>query len=157
MNAASPAERLAASREHLRLALLEAGAKRHTGGPDAARATTDSGAGGSVAWESLPGVKLVIEAIGLWWDKHPLRASALLATEAARTVIAPLALRHPLWLVAGAFAAGGLLAWARPWHWGLKSALFAGLLPQLLATALAQLRQYAEAAGPAPIEPSKNP
>lgn len=140
----TPAERLAASREHLRLALHETGPAR----PDDSDAARDPCAGmASVGGlRSPPAAQVVIEAIDLWWDRHPLPATSLVAVEAVKAVLAPPAQRHPLLLVAGAFVAGGLLARARPWRWGFKSALFAGLLPQLLATSLAHGRRDADAA-----------
>ena len=97
-----------------------------------------AGAGGL---RSLPAAQVMIEAIDLWWDRHPLRATSLVAVEAVKVVLAPLAQRHPLLLVAVAFVAGGLLVRTRPWRWGFRSALFAGLLPQLLATSLAHGRR----------------
>jgi hypothetical protein len=47
--------------------------------------------------------------------------------------------RHPLALVAVAAVAGAGLAWARPWRWAIRSALFAGLLPQLTTRVVASL------------------
>jgi hypothetical protein len=143
----SPAERLAVSREHLRVALLrEPGAAGPAGSDPSGEARSDPARqAGFDDLRSLPGVKLVIEAIGLWWNRHPLRATSLLAAEAAKAVIAPVAQRHPLLLVAGAVVVGGLLARSRPWRWGFSSALFAGLLPQLLATSLSHWRRHSDA------------
>jgi hypothetical protein len=144
---ASPAERLAVSREHLRVALgREQGSARSDGAERSANAQPNpERAADFEPLRSLPGAGLVIEAIGLWWDRHPLRATGLLAAEAAKAVIAPLAQRHPLLLVAGALVAGGLLVRIRPWRWGFRSALFAGLLPQLLATSLSRWRRHGDA------------
>ncbi len=144
---ASPAERLAISREHLRVALLpEPVASRFDGADPGAEARTGPPArkAGFDDWLSLPGARLVIEAIGLWWGRHPLRATGLLAAEAAKAAVAPLAQRHPLLLVAGALVVGGLLVRSRPWRWGFSSALFAGLLPQLLATSLSHWRRRSD-------------
>jgi len=142
----SPAERLAVSREHLRLALQAPG----SAGPH------DTGAGLLAGLQSLPGAKPLVEALGLWWDRHPLRATGLLVAEAAKAAIVPLAQRHPLLLVTGALAVGALLAWTRPWRWGFKSALFAGLLPQLLASSMAHWQHHADAAAQPSMRPSKN-
>jgi hypothetical protein len=154
---ATPVERLAVSREHLRVAL---GGEQGRSGADnvdpSAEAPTDPGRKtGFEDLRSLPGARLVIEAIGLWWNRHPLRATSLLAAEAAKAVVAPLAQRHPLLLVAGALVAGGLLARSRPWRWGFGSALFAGMLPQLLSTSLSHWRRHSAAtAGSADTTPT---
>lgn len=152
----SPTERLAVSREHLRLALQAQGGPGAPGAGDARSSTDRAGLAGLAGLQSLPAVGVVIEALGLWWDRHPLRATGRLAAEAAKVVIAPLAQRHPLWLVGGAFALGGLVAWTRPWRWGLKSALFAGLLPQLLVTSLAHWQRHVDTTAQASVRPSKN-
>jgi hypothetical protein len=54
-------------------------------------------------------------------------------TEAVKTLLLPLAQRHPLGLVLGGVALGALLGWSRPWRWLATPALVVGLLPQLLA------------------------
>ena len=144
----SPAERLAVSREHLRAALQrEPVASRPEGAAPGVEARPEPArSAGFEDLRSLPGAKVVMEAIGLGWDRHPLRATGLLVAEAAKAAIAPLARRHPLLLVAGALVVGGLLARSRPWRWGWRSAVFAGLLPQLLATSLSHWRQRGDAA-----------
>jgi hypothetical protein len=109
----------------------------------------DHPAGGGVAdldgyfsgLKSLPVAALLAELTKAWWHKQPLGAAGILLADALKAVIeaklAPLAQRHPLALVCGAAALGGLLVWARPWRWGLvKPALLAGLAQQLLAKAL---------------------
>lgn len=70
---------------------------------------------------------------------NPLRVAGMVVAEAAKAVLQPIAKRHPLGLVVGALLLGGLLAWSRPWRWFLEPALFAGLLPQLVSKAVAQL------------------
>lgn len=138
MNAAqtSAAERVALSREHLRQALHDAAAPR--------RPATDplTGAPMSVPWferlKAIPGAGIAIDAIDLWWSRHPARLAVSVASHTAESVLRPIAQRHPLTLVAGAFAVGAVLAWTRPWRWALKPAVFAGLLPQLLLSALKQ-------------------
>ena len=130
----SAAERVALSREHLRQALHEAAAPRWP--------ATDplTGAPMATPWldrlKSIPGAGIAIDAIGLWWSRHPAHVAVGVASHTADTVVRPIAQRHPLALVAGAFAVGAVFAWSRPWRWALKPALFAGLLPQLLLSAL---------------------
>jgi len=128
------AERVALSREHLRQALHDATAPRRpaidpvTGTPTA------------VPWlermQSIPGASIAIDAISAWWSRHPAHLAVSVASRTAETMVRPIAQRHPLTLVAGAFAIGAVLAWSRPWRWALKPALFAGLLPQLLLSAM---------------------
>ena len=130
----SAAERVALSREHLRQALHDAAAPR--------RPAIDplTGAPMSVPWldrlKAIPGAGIAIDAIGLWWSRHPARLAVSVASHSAETLLRPIAQRHPLTLVAAAFAVGAVLAWSRPWRWALKPAVFAGLLPQLLMSAL---------------------
>ena len=151
---ALPAERLAVSREHLRAALAGEPSGPRRDGADGRNAPAEpEHKNGFDTLSSLPGVRLLVEALGLWWDHHPLRATGLLAAEAAKAAVAPLAQRHPWLLVAGALVVGGLLARSRPWRWGLPSALFAGLLPQLLATSLTHWRRQGDADFGATISP----
>jgi hypothetical protein len=126
------AARLDESREHLRRALLgETGMPGDASGPPKPSTTP--------AWlaslKAMPVVGLLIQAAQAWWARHPLHVAGTLAVTAADSVLKPIAQRHPLRLVLGAAAVGGLLAWSRPWRW-VAPALFAGLLPQLLSAAL---------------------
>ena len=130
--ALTPIQRLAQSRERLRLVLAP---------PPAAG---DGAAGGSgLSWEqrlrAIPGLAFVVDVVQAWWQQHPLRVATAVAREVSRAAARPIAGRHPFALVAVAAVVGAALAWARPWRWALKSALFAGLLPQFasrMATAL---------------------
>ena len=131
MNVAqTPAERLALSRERLRHAL--AGTTEATADRRAAR--------GAGQWwrdlRDLPGAGIVVDAVQQWWARHPLRATTLVALNAAQAVVQPLARTHPLSLIAVAFIVGAVLTRRRPRNWVLKPALFAGLLPQLLIASL---------------------
>jgi len=133
-----PADRLAQSRERLRLAMHDpAAAERAAAGSRAAEP--------AAAWleslKSIPAVAIVIDAVSTWWARHPMRIATMVAADAAKAAVQPVAQRHPWGLVLGAAVAGGLIAWSRPWRWGVKPALFAGLLPQLLMTALEQQRR----------------
>ena len=65
--------------------------------------------------------------------------ASLLVADVAKGIVQPMAQRHPLRLLAGAVLLGGLLAWSRPWRWVLTPALFAGLLPQLIAKVMGQM------------------
>ena len=126
----TPAERLALSRERLRHVLA-----------GTADATADRrGTYGAGPWwrelRALPGAGIVIDAVQQWWARHPLRATTLVALNAAQAVVQPLARTHPLALIAVAFVVGAVLTQRRPRNWVLKPALFAGLLPQLLIASL---------------------
>ena len=130
----SPAERVALSREHLRQAMHAAVA------PHQPARDPVTGAPLVVPWldrlKAIPGAAIAIDGITQWWARHPARVAVGVASHTADAMLRPIAQRHPLALVFGALAAGALLAWARPWRWALKPALFAGLLPQLLLSAL---------------------
>ncbi|MEO5775008.1 MAG: hypothetical protein ABIQ32_12950 [Sphingomicrobium sp.] len=88
------------------------------------------------AW---PAVHAVVESVQSWWGHHPMRPVAHVALEASNAVARPLAHRHPLTLMLAAAAAGAALAWFRPWRWIFRSALFAGLVPQLASRVVATL------------------
>jgi hypothetical protein len=142
--------RLALSRERLRQSLRDLPA-----GGDSASCLADL--------KSQPVTALLFELARAWWHKQPTRVVGTLLADAVKAGVAPLALRHPLALVCGAAALGGLLVWARPWRWGLvKPALLAGLAQQLLAKALngaslenwlAALAAMAQAPAPAATKP----
>ena len=106
------AERLAASRERMRVLMTPKPAAPDGTGP-------------------------VLDALKDWWAAHPLHVAGVVASDAAKTLIGPIAQRHPIALVAGALVLGGLVIWAKPWRGILKPALLAGLLPQLLSKAMA--------------------
>jgi hypothetical protein len=163
----APAERLAVTRERLRQALQ---------GP-AVVAGAAAASGGPAAWlhnlRELPGAAVVIDAVRGWWAQHPWRVTVLLVGDAARTVLQPVAERRPLALVLGALLFGGvlgsLLVRSGSWRGMLKPALFAGLLPQLVAktvahvpvsswmAALSSLTQPRQAAASAPSAPASAP
>ncbi len=146
-------ERLAQSRERLRQAMSGTSASRGT-------ATKPGPSGSAPVWlDSLklnPGARIVIAAVSAWWTQHPLHVVGTAAAASAKTAVQPLARRHPLGLVTGAVLLGGLIAWSRPWRWALKPALLAGLLPQLISQAMAQVpiqTWLAAFAAPAPEQP----
>jgi len=129
-------ERLALSREQLRAAMLPK------------PKTTDSGhSGGIAAYASkltdrvkeVPGANVLLDAVQVWWAKHPLHTAGLVAAEASRKFAAPIAERRPMTLIFGAVLLGAILALSRPWRWLLRPALFAGLVPALIARAMKEL------------------
>ncbi|MFN0186743.1 MAG: hypothetical protein ACKVQR_23265 [Aquabacterium sp.] len=129
----SPVERLARSREQLRLAMSSHGA----GETPKAGTGPDGPHNGAWTWMSaLPAAGIVIDGVQDWWSRHPLNATAHLALVAVRGLVQPLAQRHPWALVLGAAVAGALLVRSRPWRWLLKPALLGGLAQQLLVSTL---------------------
>lgn len=87
----------------------------------------------------LPLVTAVIDSVTAWWSQHPLRPVVSVASEASTAVVKPLAQRNPLTLVLVAGVIGAGLAWTRPWRWIFRSALFAGLVPQLASRVVSSL------------------
>lgn len=89
--------------------------------------------------KQLPGVDVLVDGITAWWAHHPLRPVAAVVSEATDVAARPLANNNPLAMVATAAAVGALFAWTRPWRWLLRSALFAGIVPQLASRIVAKL------------------
>ena len=58
---------------------------------------------------------------------------------AANVVLRPVAEQHPLRLAGAAVLAGGLLAWARPWRWLLRPAVFAGIAAQITSRVISRV------------------
>ena len=127
----TPSEQLVRSRERLRQALRENG--------PAENATTNIGASPwSVLVKASPAAGLVVEILRARWQRHPWRVAVVVAGDAVKAAVQPLAQRHPLGLVLASLLAGGVLAWIRPWRLLLTPALVAAVLPQLLSKAAAQ-------------------
>lgn len=130
--------RLQLSRMQLRDAMQPAfrrAASRRGRADDGSRA----GPGWADALADVPVIGLVAGALRDWWLRHPLRTATLVAREASHSLAQPMARQHPLVLALGAFAAGALLAWVRPWRWILRPALFAGVASQIASRAVAAL------------------
>ena len=126
-DASSALVRLALTREELRQALTP---RRRGAEPP------PEGLGGVAAdvaerVKALPGVDLVLGVIESWWARHPLRTVGLVAAEASRSYVTPIAQRRPLALVLGAMAGGALLVLLKPWRWLPRRVLFMGLVPAL--------------------------
>jgi hypothetical protein len=79
---------------------------------------------------------LATSAIHQWWSQHPLRLVSEVTVNTAKTLVDPVAQRHPVALVAGAAAVGALVMWSRPWRWLLAPAVLAGVLPKLVSQVL---------------------
>ena len=135
------ADRLSVSRVHLQQALMDPlhGAGTNTNAGDGSTRP------GLFRWldrlATAPVASIVIGTVQRWWATHPMRLAVLLADDAARTVMEPVAKKHPYRLVLGAAAVGGLLTLSRSWRWlprailtpALTSTLMAGLVPTLIS------------------------
>ena len=130
-------DRLALSRERLRLAMLPPPPRpaEHLFGERFGALT----AGLLERLKTTPGLAELIEPIKAWWARHPLRTAGLVAADASRKLATPLAARHPLALVFGALLVGAVLVFSRSWRWIASPALVAGLLPSLASRGLREL------------------
>jgi hypothetical protein len=139
----SATERLAASRLRLRAALMEIahppprpsmfdGLGNLGGLRDLAAPFIDR-------IKAVPGAVLVLETLEGWWAQHPLHTAGIVAEEASRSFVLPIARRNPYALIVGSVVVGALFAVSRPWRWLLRPALFVGLVPQLASQALKRM------------------
>ncbi len=129
----SAAERIALSRERLREAMRDKSASQSEAADTNAHVS-------SAAWidklKILPGTSILLNTLSVWWEHHPMHVLAIATTDATKAVIKPAAQRHPIALVIGAAAMGGIFAWSRPWRWVLKPALAMGLITRLVSEAI---------------------
>ena len=135
----SAADRLAASRTRLRAALMEIA---HPLPKPSLLDGLGLGNFGNQIFDrlkELPGVALVLESLEHWWAEHPLHTAGVVAEEASRKLIAPIARKNPYALVLGSVVVGALFVLSRPWRWLLRPALFVGLVPQLASQALKRM------------------
>jgi hypothetical protein len=88
---------------------------------------------------ALPLVHAVVESVESWWSNHPLRPIGQVAGEASNAIIKPIAQSSPFMLMLVTALIGAGLAWSRPWRWAFRSALFAGLVPQLASRIVSSL------------------
>jgi len=114
----TPGERLALSRERLRMAIA-----KNAADPPSPLSVLFPGSSGllDLLKTLLPGTGDIMDALGTWWNQAPLR---------------PLAQRHPVALVTGALLAGAVLAWTRPWRWLFRPTLLSTVGPALLTSLL---------------------
>ncbi|HEX3139726.1 MAG TPA: hypothetical protein VHQ87_06710 [Rhizobacter sp.] len=133
---ATAAQRLALSRERIRQSM------RATMPPPAAARPAGELPSWLAGLASMPVVAVVLDAVRGWWEHHPARLATLVASDTAKTLIRPVAQRHPIGLVVGALLVGALLAGLRPWRRLVKPAVFAGLaglLPQIMSKVVAHV------------------
>ncbi len=130
--AITPLQRLLNSRERLRGALVDSAVGKAAPAGEPAFPLRDT-------LMSMPGASIVKEALSSWWGQHPLRVATLVAAEAGNALIQPTAQKHPVVLVGGALMFGAAVVWIKPWRWRLRKTLLAGLLPQLLSKAVAEI------------------
>lgn len=86
--------------------------------------------------KGFPIAAVVIETLEHWWAEHPLHTAGIVAEEASRKFVAPIAQKNPYALILGSVVVGAVLALTRPWRWLIRPALLAGLVPQLASQAL---------------------
>lgn len=128
----SAVARLERSREALRAALRMSEAEE-----TADRDATPTGL--SRTLQAVPVVGALVDSIKSWWRQHPARVGTTLAGSAAKSVLQPVAERHPVALVVGAAAVGASIVAVKPWRWGIRPAVLAGLLPSLAASAIGRI------------------
>ena len=135
------ADRLSVSRVHLRQAMMPPCHATGDGDGDGDQSSRPTLFRWLDRLSKAPLASIVINTVQRWWAKHPMRLAVLLADDAARTLVKPVAQKHPYRLVLGAGAVGALLMLSRSWRWlpravltpALTSTLMAGLVPTLIS------------------------
>ncbi len=133
-------QRLKVSRERMRLAMVTPSRP-----PRASFTTSEAGgsrSSGPSWWEHLKqvrGATVIVETLENWWRRSAWRTPVLVAAEASRTLVQPIAQKRPIALVAAALVAGAAVGWLRPWRWIIKPALFAGIAPQIARRVVSNL------------------
>lgn len=121
------AERLEASRSRLRAAMAPP-----------RRLLARRGDPAQPSWlariENLPGVRVIAAALKSWWSRHPLHPVVSLAHQTTDALVTPVARSYPIATVSAGALLGALVVTLRPWRWGAKRLLFAGLVPQILSS-----------------------
>lgn len=129
--ALTPIERLERSRARLRKTWVGNRRAPRRDPPRSASETRPNGADGG----DDSTLDVLVSMLTRWWERHPLHqvfdVAAEVAAPAARSIVGPLAERHPLRLVALAAGAGALLMVVRPWRWLPQAALSSVLLSAL--------------------------
>lgn len=133
------AERLQQSRRTMReqmLALNTAATHAHAAKQGARQRT-----GALLATLSaLPLIGPWVDGVVSWWDSSPLRAVTELLASRETSSAKPGPQRQPWAMLATAVAAGALLMWWQPWrHRFLRRAVYAGVIPRLVASLLSRL------------------
>jgi len=123
----TPAQRLAQSRERMRLSLAPPEEEEADHGPSLVQ-----------AFRQHPLLASAYEVLKLWWESHPWRPATFVAGGLAREAVLPLARRHPIGLVLAAMLLGGSLAWFRPVRGLVKSLVVKGVVAQSLMNLVQQ-------------------
>ncbi len=161
----SALERLAATRGRMRAAMLDYARPAVKRPPPVTgeQPLHDLGEQVVAGLKNLPGIAILAESLQSWWAQHPLRTVAIVAEEASRALVLPVAQRHPVGLVVGAAVAGALVIASRPWRWLLRPALFIGLVPQLTSHIVRRLpvdswlKMLSSIIGAKPARPTSRP
>ena len=92
----------------------------------------------------VPVASVAVRYLRRWWARHPLRATAALASDTGRDLLGPAAMKHPWLLLGGAALAGAAITRLRPWRFVRGSAVMALLVPPIsLASILASVTAMA--------------
>ena len=129
----SALERLAESRERLRLYMLHGDARHEARRRNATARAEGESPSALDKLRAMPVIGVLMDAVSAWWANHPLKPAASVAEGVVRDAAAPLARRHPLMVVTGAFIVGAAITWLRPWRLLGKTAVFAGLFSQVVS------------------------